>query len=91
MPTSALWQTADPDRLACHRTAVAALNYLGQGALVLGNPKTLENPFFSDVPDWALFRCCTCHHGRRDRDQAVITGAYSLPARPFKLGPDAAV
>src|ERR1700687_4495719 len=31
-----------------------ALNYLGQGALVLGNPKTLENPFFLLFPDWAL-------------------------------------
>src|SRR3982075_2042572 len=32
-----------------------ALNYLGQGALVLENPKTLENPFFLMFPNWALF------------------------------------
>src|SRR5471030_259690 len=32
-----------------------ALNYLGQGALVLENPKTLENPFFLMFPNWSLF------------------------------------
>src|SRR5260370_6596273 len=31
-----------------------ALNYLGQGALALENPKTLENPFFLMFPHCAL-------------------------------------
>jgi KUP system potassium uptake protein len=31
-----------------------ALNYFGQGALVLADPKALENPFFLLYPDWAL-------------------------------------
>ena len=31
-----------------------ALNYLGQGALVLGNPRALSDPFFLMVPSWAL-------------------------------------
>jgi KUP system potassium uptake protein len=30
------------------------LNYLGQGSLVLADPKTIENPFFLLYPDWAL-------------------------------------
>src|SRR5262249_54704526 len=30
------------------------INYLGQGALVLANPKSVENPFFLLFPDWAL-------------------------------------
>src|SRR5262249_39662309 len=30
------------------------LNYLGQGALVLADPKSIENPFFLLYPDWAL-------------------------------------
>ncbi|MBV9278265.1 MAG: KUP/HAK/KT family potassium transporter, partial [Candidatus Eremiobacteraeota bacterium] len=30
------------------------LNYFGQGALALTNPKTLENPFFSLYPHWAI-------------------------------------
>ena len=31
------------------------LNYLGQGALVLGQPATIENPFFLMFPSWALW------------------------------------
>ena len=31
-----------------------ALNYLGQGALVLKHPETIENPFFLLYPTWAL-------------------------------------
>src|SRR5262249_16792830 len=31
-----------------------ALNYLGQGALVLANPQASENPFFLLYPEWAL-------------------------------------
>src|SRR4051812_25243774 len=31
-----------------------ALNYLGQGALVIADPKAIENPFFLLFPDWAL-------------------------------------
>src|SRR5277367_1048579 len=31
-----------------------ALNYLGQGALVITDPKAVENPFFLMFPDWAL-------------------------------------
>src|ERR1700694_5862870 len=32
----------------------AALNYLGQGALVIADPRAIENPFFLMFPDWAL-------------------------------------
>src|SRR5215471_15256287 len=31
-----------------------ALNYLGQGALLIEKPKALENPFFLLFPDWSL-------------------------------------
>src|SRR6202023_4014877 len=31
-----------------------ALNYMGQGALIIGDPKGIENPFFLMFPDWAL-------------------------------------
>src|SRR6202165_2513893 len=31
-----------------------ALNYLGQGALVIADPRAIENPFFLMFPDWAL-------------------------------------
>ena len=32
------------------------INYFGQGALVLANPETIENPFYRLVPD----DCCCC-------------------------------
>src|SRR5581483_2893901 len=36
-----------------------ALNYLGQGALVIADPKAVENPFFLMFPDWALIPMVT--------------------------------
>ena len=45
-----------PIRFAWLTVVLPALtvNYLGQGALVLANPKSIENPFFLLFPDWAL-------------------------------------
>ena len=45
-----------PIRLAWFSMVMPALvlNYLGQGALLLGAPEALENPFFLMAPDWAL-------------------------------------
>src|SRR5450631_482543 len=64
-----------------------ALNYLGQGALVLGNPKTLENPFFLMFPDWALFPMVVLAiMAAVIASQAVITGAYSLTRQAIQLG-----
>ena len=63
------------------------LNYLGQGALVLGNPKAIENPFFLLYPDWALLPMvglATC--ATVIASQAVITGAYSLTRQAIQLG-----
>ena len=63
------------------------LNYLGQGALVLGNPKVIENPFFLLYPDWALLPMvglATC--ATVIASQAVITGAYSLTRQAIQLG-----
>src|SRR5438046_773022 len=31
------------------------LNYFGQGALLLGDPAALENPFYRLVPNWGLY------------------------------------
>src|SRR5439155_17154425 len=56
-----------------------AVNYLGQGVLVLANPDALENPFFLLYPDWALLpmvvlaAAATVIAGR-----ALITGASWL-------------
>ena len=64
-----------------------AINYLGQGALVLGNPKAIENPFFLLYPDWALLPMVVLATAATViASQAVITGAYSLTQQAIQLG-----
>ena len=64
-----------------------ALNYLGQGALVLANPKSIENPFFLMYPDWALLPMVgLATVAGVIASQAVITGAYSLSRQAIQLG-----
>ncbi len=64
-----------------------ALNYLGQGVLVLADPKALENPFFLLYPDWALLPMVALATAATViASQAVITGAYSLSRQAIQLG-----
>ncbi|HBF57098.1 MAG TPA: potassium transporter Kup, partial [Afipia sp.] len=64
-----------------------ALNYLGQGALVIGNPHTIENPFFLMFPEWALVPMVVLATvATVIASQAVITGAYSLTRQAIQLG-----
>ncbi len=63
------------------------LNYMGQGALILEKPETIDNPFFLMVPEWALLPMvilATC--ATIIASQAVITGAYSLSQQAIQLG-----
>jgi KUP system potassium uptake protein len=63
------------------------LNYLGQGAIVLTNPKAVENPFFLMFPDWALIpMVAIATMATVIASQAVITGAYSLTRQAIQLG-----
>lgn len=63
------------------------INYLGQGALVLANPKSVENPFFLLYPDWALLPMVLLATAATViASQAVITGAYSLTRQAIQLG-----
>jgi KUP system potassium uptake protein len=63
------------------------VNYLGQGALVLTNPKTVENPFFLLYPEWALLPMVVLATvATVIASQAVITGAYSLTRQAIQLG-----
>ena len=62
-------------------------NYLGQGALVLAHPKSIENPFFLLYPDWALLPMVVLAAAATViASQAVITGAYSLTRQAIQLG-----
>src|ERR1700676_857548 len=64
-----------------------ALNYLGQGALVIADPKAVENPFFLMFPDWALLpMVALATLATVIASQAVITGAYSLTRQAIQLG-----
>jgi KUP system potassium uptake protein len=64
-----------------------ALNYLGQGALVISDPKAIENPFFLMFPEWALLpMVCLATAATVIASQAVITGAYSLTRQAIQLG-----
>jgi KUP system potassium uptake protein len=64
-----------------------AVNYLGQGALVLTDAKAVSNPFFLLYPDWALLPMVgLATVATVIASQAVITGAYSLTRQAIQLG-----
>ena len=78
-----------PIRIAWLAVVLPALtvNYLGQGALVLANPKAIENPFFLLYPEWALLPMVVLATAATViASQAVITGAYSLTQQAIQLG-----
>ena len=63
------------------------LNYLGQGALLLGNPEAVENPFYLMAPEWArlpLVGIATL--ATIIASQAVISGAFSVTRQAIQLG-----
>src|SRR5512145_523281 len=64
-----------------------ALNYLGQGALVLSDPTAVANPFYRLVPSWALYPMIALATAATViASQAVITGAFSLTSQAVQLG-----
>jgi KUP system potassium uptake protein len=63
------------------------LNYFGQGALVLGNPKAIDNPFYLAVPQWALYPMVVLATvATVIASQAVISGTYSITRQAIQLG-----
>jgi KUP system potassium uptake protein len=79
----------NPIRMAWLAIVLPALvvNYLGQGALVLADPKAMENPFFLLYPQWAqLPMVLLATIATVIASQAVITGAYSLTQQAIQLG-----
>ncbi|PJR16023.1 potassium transporter Kup [Sinorhizobium meliloti] len=64
-----------------------ALNYLGQGALVLSHPDAISNPFFLMFPNWALLPMVVLATAATIiASQSVITGAFSLIRQAIHLG-----
>ncbi|MBF4209709.1 MULTISPECIES: potassium transporter Kup [Pseudomonas] len=63
------------------------LNYFGQGALILGNPEAVRNPFYLLAPDWALVpMIALATLATIIASQAVISGAFSLTRQAIQLG-----
>lgn len=63
------------------------LNYLGQGALVMKHPETMENPFYLMFPSWALLPMVLLATAATIiASQAVITGGFSLVRQAIHLG-----
>lgn len=64
-----------------------ALNYLGQGALLVVNAKAIENPFYLLYPAWALYLMVALAAAATViASQATISGAYSLTKQGIQLG-----
>ena len=65
------------------------LNYLGQGALVLGssNPEEIRNPFFMLAPEWGrLPLVVLATMASVIASQGIISGAFSLTTAAIQLG-----
>ncbi|GJE74219.1 potassium transporter Kup [Methylorubrum suomiense] len=64
-----------------------ALNYLGQGAMLLAHPERIENPFFLLYPSWALLpMVLLATVATVIASQAVITGTFSITQQAMQLG-----
>ena len=64
-----------------------ALNYFGQGALLMVDPKALENPFFLLVPaSLRLGMVILATAATVIASQALITGAYSMARQCMQMG-----
>lgn len=78
-----------PIRIAWYGVVMPSLviNYFGQGAMLLDNPRGVENPFFLLAPSWAeipLFLLATA--AAIVASQALITAAYSVTKQAIQLG-----
>jgi len=63
------------------------LNYFGQGALLIGHPDAIENPFYRLAPTWALYPLLILSTlATVIASQAVISGAFSMTRQAIQLG-----
>lgn len=64
-----------------------AVNYIGQGALLLQEPQAIENPFFLSAPQWGLMPLVgLAAMATVIASQAVISGAYSMMQQAVQVG-----
>ena len=64
-----------------------AINYMGQGALLMRDPSALENPFYRLFPQaWLIPVVILATLATVIASQAVISGAYSMTKQAIQLG-----
>jgi KUP system potassium uptake protein len=64
-----------------------ALNYLGQGALLMGDPGAIDNPFYRLFPSALVLPAVVLAAlAAVIASQAVISGAYSMTKQAIQLG-----
>lgn len=62
------------------------LNYLGQGALLVADPRTLDNPFYALAPSWALIPMVVLATlATIIASQALISGTFTLIEQAIAL------
>ena len=80
---------ARPIRTAWYAVVLPALalNYFGQGAMILHEPATIDNPFFNLAPSWATLPLVVLATlATVIASQAVISGAFSVSRQAVRLG-----
>jgi len=80
---------ARPIRLAWFTVALPALalNYFGQGALLLQHPRAIESPFYELAPQWAHYGLVVLSTlATVIASQSIISGAYSMTQQAIRLG-----
>lgn len=71
----------------CFVMPCLVLNYFGQGAMLINSPENIENPFFSMVPESAVFCLIILSIAATViASQACISGAFSMTSQAIMLG-----
>lgn len=63
------------------------LNYLGQGAVLLGNPEAVSNPFYNQLGDWSIYPLVVLSTmAAVIASQSTISGTFSMTKQAISLG-----
>ncbi len=64
-----------------------ALNYMGQGGLLLANPEAISNPFFQQLGAWSIYPLVALATAATIiASQATISGTFSMVRQAIALG-----
>jgi KUP system potassium uptake protein len=64
-----------------------ALNYLGQGALLLAHPEAIANPFYQQLGSWSVYPLVVLSTiATVIASQATISGTFSMTKQAIALG-----